>query len=1115
MVLEPPATRRDYAERIGGFQARGGVFPVAYPQGGGRSEMSRRLVTADLRVRLSDDAADEADFEKLGLVVKDRPAYAPGWLVLAAESPLAALDALAILRGMPGVGEADVLFAVRREKKTLPNDPLATQQWHLKRTASSAENTDVNVTSVWNYGGAGGVLGSGVRIGIVDDGLQQNHPDLSANVDTGLGWDWIGNDGNPSPFYSSDIHGTACAGVAAARGNNGIGVSGVAPEATLVGMRLVSGSGATDAQEASAMAYLPDAIEIKSNSWGPPDGPVDADGTGLEAPGPLTRSALASATSTGRGGKGTIFVWAAGNGHGRGDNSNYDGYANSIHTIAVSAHDSTGRPSVYSEAGANTVVSAPSSGGELALDITTTDRTGFSGYNNTDYYSDFGGTSSATPVVSGVVALMLEKNPELGWRDVQEILIRSAFRLRPEDPAWMTNGAGLSFHSRLGAGKVDAAAAVALAENWVNLGAWQAHTSTQSGLNVSIPENNAAGITRTFNVASNLRVEHVTLRLSATHTARGNLEITLTSPSGKTSRLADVRVDTNDHYNDWTFSSVRHWGESATGAWTLKVADRSGNGNTTGGTLTLAELKLHGSTPVAPVITSAQLSAGDVAFADEPLSVQSVSSSDPQGDPVTYSYQWQSGTDGVSFSPAPGKTSVTLPVDAAHAGKLWRCVITPTDGTHPGIPYTTMAVNLVPRPQTTAHPGDAYAYESGLVLRGAGIGVIDRIAIINEFSQGSAANREWVELLMLRTGSLAYWDLKDSTGSLLIFRNSSVWDNIPAGTRVVIYNGGTTKDASLPRDSTSPSDGVMVISSTNTTYFQSGSWPGFNDTGDAVLLNDEGSRTVHALSYGAIAHHLPQIGPVGSGMSVRYGGGSDAGADLAENWSSASAASATPGAANNAENAAFISRLAAGDLFTPSAFRVIGSLPTGLSLDEETGVISGSLDPELAEGDHEITIERYNAADESIGLTFTLEVTPVNDFANWIARHEEVGDKSGPNDDPDGDGLPNAIENFLGSSPLAPNAGLTDLAAVDGDFIFRHTRTNEPVIDREAGYEWSVDLENWHAAGATVSGVTVEIVPAAIEDNEAPENDLLEVTASVTGGPVGKLFIRLRSDAVE
>ncbi|MCK5195703.1 MAG: S8 family serine peptidase, partial [Desulfobulbaceae bacterium] len=120
----------------------------------------------------------------------------------------------------------------RRTKRATPNDPLFPDQWHFDNTGQSGGTAgeDVNITSVWDtcQGSSNEV------IAIVDDGLEIAHEDLSPNIITGQNWDYVGNDNNPSPEQVDDNHGTACAGVAAARGFNSLGVTGAAPYAGLV-----------------------------------------------------------------------------------------------------------------------------------------------------------------------------------------------------------------------------------------------------------------------------------------------------------------------------------------------------------------------------------------------------------------------------------------------------------------------------------------------------------------------------------------------------------------------------------------------------------------------------------------------------------------------------------------------------------------------------------------------------------------------------------------------------------------------------------------------------------------------------------------------------------------
>jgi proprotein convertase subtilisin/kexin type 2 len=135
-----------------------------------------------------------------------------------------------------------------------------------------------------------------------------------------------------------------------------------------------------------------------------------------------------------------------------------------------------GKQAWYSEPGANILVCAPSNGGKQG--ITTTDRAADLGYNtgestpefpdfaDTNYTNTFSGTSAATPAVAGVVALMLEANPNLTRRDVQEILVRSARKNDPYDGGWVTNGAGFHFNHSYGAGLVDAQTATTMAATW-------------------------------------------------------------------------------------------------------------------------------------------------------------------------------------------------------------------------------------------------------------------------------------------------------------------------------------------------------------------------------------------------------------------------------------------------------------------------------------------------------------------------------------------------------------------------------------------------------------------------------------------------------------------------
>jgi subtilisin-like proprotein convertase family protein len=558
-------------------------------------------------------------------------------------------------------------------------------------------------------------------------------------------------------------------------------------------------------------------------------------------------------------------------------------------------------------------------------------------------------------------------------------------KIKPGDAGWATNAVGLHFNNDFGAGLIDATAAVNMAATWTNLAAQDSAVSAQSGVSLAIPNNSSAGREILFSLTdSNITTEHVTVTLTIEHAAVGELEITLFSPSGTPSRLAELRNDNNSSYDDYTFSTVRNWGESSSGVWTLKIADRSNASDVRGGIVRAAEVKVFGvysppvntppsvritspesgavfspgvgytinvdatdvdidsepdlvtkvelyendilvgtdetapfsftrnpansfytyvakatdseglvgeSLPVflvvknqTPVISSAILNAANQAYDDIPLTVTDVTVSDPESDPITLAYKWEYSVDEENYVDS-GVSAINLPPNQDNSGKLWRCAITATDGNSVSEPYYTALVNLLDRPSRTAvRPGGTYSYKSGLVLKSDTL-VINRKAIIHEFSQGPlGGTAESVEILTLQAGSLSGWTLEDKSGRALKFA-TGVWDNIPAGTLIVFYNGLQPKDNLMPADDTDPSGGSMVIASTNTTYFAAGTeWPSLDNIGDSIFLKDNVGAGIHEISYGDSLFPLPNVGQVSSGQAAYYAGQTDAGASLANEW---------------------------------------------------------------------------------------------------------------------------------------------------------------------------------------------------------------------------------------
>ncbi len=311
--------------------------------------------------------------------------------------------------------------------------------------AYATPGQDIRVQEAWaNYSG------QGVTIAVVDDGVQYTHPDLYLNYNAAIDYDFNGTfpgnpDFDPLPDRSFDFHGTAVAGLAAGTGNNGVGISGVAYDAELTALRLIGGS-PTSQDVFEALTHESQIIDVYNNSWAFQQAREIYPLIFLEA------QAFVDSVFLGRGGLGTVQVFAAGNDGDAWDNSGFSGLAANRYSIAVGAVDQNGRLTDYTEGGTNILLVAPSSDGDSS--ILTTDLVGDDGYNaagylddggtrdffaDVNYTSTFGGTSAAAPLVSGVVALMLEANPNLSYRDVSEILARSARQESAGSPFWITN----------------------------------------------------------------------------------------------------------------------------------------------------------------------------------------------------------------------------------------------------------------------------------------------------------------------------------------------------------------------------------------------------------------------------------------------------------------------------------------------------------------------------------------------------------------------------------------------------------------------------------------------------------------------------------------------------
>ena len=441
----------------------------------------------------------------------------------------------------------------------VPTDPLLGNQWHLGTGTSS-----INVRSVWED-----YTGEGVLVGVLDDGFDYTHPDLAPNYRQDLDYDTRNNDFDARDSLASDRHGTAVAGLIAAD-DNGTGTVGVAFDADLVGYR-IGLSSAFLSDFVDLMDRAADTVDVFNNSWGfvvPLSDNFQNSGWSSFS------NALTNLAENGRGGLGTVTVFAGGNGRETFDSTNYHNTQNSPYTIAVAAIDQDGTYSYFSSPGESLLVSAPGSS------LQTTDKTGVLGYASGDYVSNFGGTSGSAPIVSGVIALMLEANPDLGYRDVQEILAYSARQTDPSSAEWQYNGAGnwngggLHHSFNYGFGLVDAHAAVRLAETWDVQQTYANMVSVSASASPALALPDLTTVSTGITVTGDIEIEHVLVDIDLSHTWSGDLTIWLVAPDGTESVLAD-RINGGFYPGgiDFQFSSTAHWGENSAGTWDLMIRD--------------------------------------------------------------------------------------------------------------------------------------------------------------------------------------------------------------------------------------------------------------------------------------------------------------------------------------------------------------------------------------------------------------------------------------------------------------------------------------------------------------------------------------------------------------
>jgi subtilisin family serine protease len=385
---------------------------------------------------------------------------------------------------------AEPNIAVQAQQHYTPRDSLYSKQWYLNNKGGNqlGAGSHIFAEPAWDI-----TRGNrSVIIAIADDSVDLNHPDFKGQGKIVSPLDLKDNDFSPMPVEESDNHGTSCAGVATAE-ENGIGIVGVAPGCALMPIR-TTGYLDDDSIEQIFDWVIQKGASVVSCSWGP---------SAVYFPLSLRQSAaLTKAATQGRNGKGCVIVFAAGNANRPVNGTiNEKGWPKNIisgqtkwlggftvhpDVITVAACTSLGKKAAYSNWGSGISVCAPSNNAPPGmwlqetgfvstppevtsslpgLGVFTTDRVGTGGYDPGDYTGYFGGTSSATPVVAGVAALILSANPNLTAKEVRTILEQTADKIVDTDPdpqfgtrmgTYNTNGRSDWF----GYGKVNAFKAV-------------------------------------------------------------------------------------------------------------------------------------------------------------------------------------------------------------------------------------------------------------------------------------------------------------------------------------------------------------------------------------------------------------------------------------------------------------------------------------------------------------------------------------------------------------------------------------------------------------------------------------------------------------------------------
>ncbi|EIJ6614940.1 S8 family serine peptidase [Vibrio parahaemolyticus] len=486
-------------------------------------------------------------------------------------------------------------------------DPLYSEQWHLDNTGQTAfaanpavAGNDLNTKLTQ----AMGIAGIGVKVAVIDSGVQIDHPDLAGNVVTGSR-NFVEDSLFPSSYpVDTNGHGTAVAGLISAVGNNGEGGRGVASRSSLVGFNWLANQTLEGWLISHGMDPATRDVHVFNQSYGfSPINPIAFDENDPQFK--LEMDVMQNVSETNAWGRGALFVKSAGNGYryfntgrffvlpsdffaGGGNqglpmHNSAQSYDNSSYfNLVTSALRADGTRASYSSVGANVWVAAPA--GEYGQDFpamvttdlmgceegqNTSDGLGINGLHggteldpNCNYTSTMNGTSSAAPNTSGAIAAVMSTNHALSARDVRALLAETARVTDAEHPGvqleftnnkgelvsyeaispWQKNAAGVNFHTFYGFGAVDLDEAMKRARMTNNVLPAQIITPwANNATEVSVPDASLAGGSSNIAITDDITVESVQVQLTLEHSRLPDLAIELVSPSGTRSVLQTPR----------------------------------------------------------------------------------------------------------------------------------------------------------------------------------------------------------------------------------------------------------------------------------------------------------------------------------------------------------------------------------------------------------------------------------------------------------------------------------------------------------------------------------------------------------------------------------------------